>query len=581
MIMKPQIASPASAQGHALVMVLIMVGVSLIMMGGLFTYSAGNAKQNERSNNYYSAVAAAEASTEKTMAQLTADFRDYGNGYVFNRLSYYRQQIPNSSESPEWDNYDFQDLSGTSSRVEIDYTVVNNFVYLGGKYGPLQGFKDQVRIVSNARKKNSVDYVVGSVYQDIQLTRIPIFQYAVFYNVPLEFTPLPDMVITGPVHCNTNIYLNPQGVLTFKSDITSSATIIEGPNPISLTLPALGGSIVYGTTNHTSGVSTMSIPIGTNNSPSAVRQVLEIPPVGESALSSLGSQRVYNQADMIVLVSNSTVVAKSGRWDSFNTTLPTNDWQAFLSTNTSFYSKRESKTVKAIQLDVKRFTSWNSTNAPLSGHDVKIIYIADLRTLASGFESGVRLTNGMTLPANGLTVATPAPLYVQGDYNVAAGARGSTNTTGSRPASLACDAFTVLSTNWNDANSSLAISSRMAGDTTVNAALVTGLVASTATADSGGVENLPRFLEDWTGKTLTYNGSMVCMFYSQVATNVWHNPAATGGPDHYNPPTRNWALDQNFQFGDKLPPWSPSLTVLVRATWRTPASFSTNVLAGF
>src|SRR5438067_1848993 len=120
-------------------------------------------------------------------------------------------------------------------------------IIMGGlySYSALNAYKNTARILSNARKKNSLDGVVGSVYQDIELTQIPIFQYAVFYNVVLEFTPLPNMTITGPVHCNTNIYNNPQGTLTYKSDVSSSGTIVEGRNPIS-PMPALRGPVVCG-----------------------------------------------------------------------------------------------------------------------------------------------------------------------------------------------------------------------------------------------------------------------------------------------------------------------------------------------
>ena len=574
--------------GHVLLMILVMLGVALIIMGGLYSYSASNAKLNDHSANYLSATAAAEACSEKVLAQINADYRNYGGNYVLNHLGTYRKLVPTGADSPEWDNYEFMDLSGQSDRVEIDYTIVNDFANLGGKYGALKAFKNTARILSNARKKNSLDGVVGSVYQDVEMSQIPIFQYAIFYNVVLEFTPLPNMTITGPVHCNTNIYNNPAGTLTYKSDVTASGTIVEGPNPNS-NLPAAGGPVVYGTTNNDSGVSTLSLPIGTNNSPSAVHQVLEIPPVTENPLSLLGRQRYYNQTDMMILVSNANVVVESGRWDNFNTQVPTNEWMVFLSTTNSFYSKREGKTIRAIQLDIGLLDEWNKTNTSirkwLPTRDVRSIYVADLSTMASTNESGVRLTNGLTLPPQGLTIATPAPVYVQGDYNVAAGQRGSTNTTGSLPASIACDAITILSTNWNDANSKQGLSSRVAGDTTVNTAIIAGIVASTPSADSGGVENFPRFLEDWmpggVQKTLTCNGSMVCMTYSQVATNIWQLPAVSGGPDHYNPPIRNWSLDQNFQYADKLPPCTPALMVLVRSNWRIPAAFTTNILAGF
>src|SRR5213075_1505083 len=107
-----------------------------------------------------------------------------------------------------------------------------------------------------------------------------------------------------------------------------------------------------------------------------------------------------------------------------------------------------------------------------------------------------------------------------------ASARGTTNTSGTMPASVCADAVTVLSTGWVDTNAALSstvLSSRIAANTTVNAAILTGIVPTTSASDSGGVENFPRFLEDWTSKTLTYNGSMICMFYSQYATGLWNN----------------------------------------------------------
>jgi hypothetical protein len=69
------------------------------------------------------------------------------------------------------------------------------------------------------------------------------------------------------------------------------------------------------------------------------------------------------------------------------------------------------------------------------------------------------------------------------------------------------------------------------------------------------------------------------MFYSQIATGTWKG--IDEPYDIYNPPNRNWAWDQNFQYRDKLPPGTPSLTVLVRSGWRMPTAYTTNTLAGF
>jgi len=571
-------------RGYILLMVLVLVGVSLMSLAGIYMYSCTNSKLGQRANDYYSALGAAEAATEKVMAQATADFRNYGAGYLVQQLDSYRHAIPTANESGVWTNFHFMDLAGADDRTEVQYIASPDFVPLGGSYGQLKAFKDKVRILSNARTLATVNPVVGSVYQDIELTKIPVFQWAIFYNLILEFTPQPPMVIYGPVHCNTNIYMNPQGTLDFMNDVTSSGTIVANAISIGpLSIP-LGGTVTYHG-RHDSGVSVLTLPTGTNNSPAVVHQMVEYPPAAENYLSTIGQLRYYNQADLIVLVSNNTVVVESGRWNNFATSLMTNEVSFLVSTNTSFYNKREGKTIRPINLDIANLVAWNATNTAvrpsLAMHDVGTIYIADFRTMAATNESGIRLINGGTLPPQGLTVATVSPLYIQGNYNCPNSALGTTNTTGTVPASVAGDAITILSTVWQDTNSNKVLPSRIAADTTVNTAIIAGIVSTTATADSGGVENYLRYLEDWTGKTNTYNGSMVCMYNSQIGSAAWGLPANSGGPDHYNPPERHWALDQNFQYGSKLPPKTPAVVVLNRAYWRTPAAFSTNVIAGY
>src|ERR1051325_6590239 len=310
--MKINSASIARAErGYILLMVLILIGVSLMSLAGIYMYSCTNSKLGQRANDYYSGLGAAEAATEKVLAQATADFRDYGAGYLVQQLDSYRQTIPTASESAVWTNFHFMDLAGRDDRTDVQYISSPDFLPLGGTYGQLKAFKDKVRILSTARTLATVNPVVASVYQDIELTRIPIFQYAFFYNLPLEFTPQPPMTVYGPVHCNTNIYMNPQGPLTFMNDVTSAGTIITGPFPTGPLSMLLGGSVTYNG-RHDRGGSTLNLPLATNNPPAAGPQGVEFPPASENYLSTLGQVRYYNQADLIVLVSNNTVVPESG-----------------------------------------------------------------------------------------------------------------------------------------------------------------------------------------------------------------------------------------------------------------------------
>ena len=86
------------------------------------------------------------------------------------------------------------------------------------------------------------------------------------------------------------------------------------------------------------------------------------------------------------------------------------------------------------------------------------------------------------------------------------------------------DSINILSGNWQNtlAYSQGSLSGpRVAIDTTVNAAFLAGIVPTGNGFYSGGVENFPRFLENWSGKTFWDNGSMVVMFDSQVTTAPW------------------------------------------------------------
>jgi len=255
---------------------MILVAASLLTLVGIYSYSRTNSKLSQRANDYYAALGAAEAASEKVLAQATLDYRNYGAGYLLQQLDTYRQTIPTAGESSVWTNFQFMDLSGQNNRTEVQYIPSSDFVPLGGTYGQLRAFKDKVRVLSNARALASMNPVVSSVYQDIELTKLPIFQYAIFYNVALEFTPEPPMIVYGPVHGNTNIYMNPKGTLTFSNDVTSAGTIVGGPIPIGPLNISLGGTVNY-IGRHDSGVSVMNLPIGTNSSPAAVHQVVEFP----------------------------------------------------------------------------------------------------------------------------------------------------------------------------------------------------------------------------------------------------------------------------------------------------------------
>jgi hypothetical protein len=211
------------------------------------------------------------------------------------------------------------------------------------------------------------------------------------------------------------------------------------------------------------------------------------------------------------------------------------------------------------------------TYAGITGTTTNVNYNTNYTQYA---EPGIVLTNGATLPANGLSVATPDPLYIVGNWNVTnntgQGMVQTYNVADTLPSAVFADAVTILSSAWNPINSSNSIALRVAAPDTVSAAILTGNVPSDNTYYSGGVENFVRFQEDWSGVNFYYNGSMVEMFASRIANYPWPGTGTV-----YNPPVRDWSFDTNFTNPSQLPPLTPKVIYLNRARWSSLAPGST------
>jgi hypothetical protein len=185
------------------------------------------------------------------------------------------------------------------------------------------------------------------------------------------------------------------------------------------------------------------------------------------------------------------------------------------------------------------------------------------------FRRALKLVNGQTIDLGivdgvplGLAVASENPIYVQGNYN-AAGTFAGTHAA----SSLIADAVTFLSNAWSDSKSfayphSLAGggSGRTASTTWYRIALISGKgmpfpqPASTPQdfGTDGGVHNFLRLLENWSGQTLNYRGSMVSLYINRQAVGLYKCCNNV-----YSPPTRGYNFDVEFLQPSLLPPRTP------------------------
>jgi hypothetical protein len=536
----------------------------------------------------------------------------------------YNTLIPPTNGWPY--SFAFSDTNGNSALSAT--VVINNtgFTNLSGTYSGLVGLVQQCQIASTASPLGQPDAMSATVNQTIQFAQIPLFQFGIFYNLDLEINPTTVMGIGGSIWCNGNIYNAPSGILVYFQPVNATGKVFNTRKHPQDSTADGAGPVIYSqaymtNTGPTINRDTLTMPVGAGgNSSSNVNAILQLPPAAYAAPNSqaytaAGQTYLYNEADLVISNSTSGTPATQGTnitvyyQNQYATpifqavpmdvpiytnlvTHKTNYTYSFV-TNATFYDYRESKTVNAIQINVQALNIWltnssarggltydteNNFGGTTKGHHIWSIYA--INSFMSGtVMPGVRLVKGYVLPPSGLTVATPDPLYVMGDYNIQTN-YASTNqsravpvATYTLPAALMCDAITVLSTNYQDIGtytSGTVVGSRTPitehpgdGVQTVNAAILTGIVQSTNGFYSGGVENIIRLLENWPASDSVLNtGSQVGMFSSVYATNHWQAPGV-----YYGAPGLDSGFDQNFLIYNLLPPLTPRFLATIRAGW--------------
>ena len=443
-----------------------------------------------------------------------------------------------------------------------------------------------------------------------QITGVPLFQAAIFFEHDIELHPGALMTINGLVHTNNDLWgatSNPNR-LKFLSNVSyvgqyheaykplttfgGGSTGAASPNPPIWAdgLPASSSTTVANQLRQT----TRMEPFGTepaqlfdttdtNPNNDGPREVIE-PPVSTSTdPPAIAAMRFYNQATVRVTIDRTKPVADPTRIlirDGSNAALPAATDTAIRAainvSSTTIYDWREGSNVSLTNVDMKLLdTALVGMGSSFNG----VFYIQD--TTSTGLNA-VRLQNGAVLSRD-LSVASNNAVYIQGDYNTGGVTSGvhdpllvpsnnGGNPTGTdssiasgytkRSTAVLADAVMILSNAWVDANSTAALSGRVASHTTVNTAILSGIVPTNYQGSgvySGGPHNFPRFLEDWSGKDFTYLGSMVQTFNSQQFDGIFETTNV------YSPPGRKWGFDSLFL--TQQPPGTLQSIQYARGRW--------------
>ncbi len=430
--------------------------------------------------------------------------------------------------------------------------------------GSLSGLNGLVQTYSIKSIGTSlVDAGQVTLTQSFEVALVPIFQFAIFYHEDLWTQPAFDMEITGRVHVNGDMHLRSNTKLWFQDRTTCAGDINVG-FPYS---SSVSGDIGF---NDASGnfVSmkkdgqwidasdsdwyneASSLWGGRVQDQAFGQEKLELPMASGNDPHKLierasGNSDSYENKAELKIIDGQAFMKVGASWQNVTASMTT----AGIITNdasVTFYDAHEKETVGNMQIDMKKFAS--SSYFPSNG----VVYVSDQR---NNYDlNGTTLINGQEI-GKPLTIACENPLYIEGDFN----------TINKQPVASLSDAVTFLSNSWNPADSKLKYTNRKASKTTANIAFVTGDLEPKDKNYGGGLENLPRFLEDWNGEDFVCTGSMIEGWRSKQATGTWryiYNYDA-----YYSAPTRLWSFDTDFEDPTKLPPHSPTIQIFQRTSW--------------
>jgi hypothetical protein len=477
----------------------------------------------------------------------------------------------------------FSDPSLSIESLDVQLVNSSQIVIGDGAYQGLRADATDYQITAVAKGPAGTR---SRLVQMVEYLEVPLFQFGVFYGkgVDLEIAPGPPMTFNGRVHSNSNIYATNASV-KFDSLVTTTGKIhrylkrdpsTRGSNPSikdnngvyqSLNFDHEYNQDFIGSWSEAEWKNTAMTTFGGKVLDSAMGVEEILPPVPDALYDPAGADvaahqmikpaiesgpdadsaamqgaKLYYQADVIIDGPSGQVRDKNG----ININMRGCDPKTV--TTDLFYDARDQKTMDITTVNIGYLAACGK--APANG----IMYVH--RDPLGHRGAGVRLTNGIELPSGGLNVVSENPIYIHGDYNMVA----------KKPAAVMGDAVTILSSNWDDAKGGLPTSDRTVNDTTVNAALALGPSAeSTVGQGNGQLENAIRFLEDWSGKTFTYRGSIIGLWHSQQATEPWRC-CGNGGGNYYNAPNRDWGYDTLFD--TVQPPGTPKGVLgLSRVAW--------------
>ncbi len=580
----------------ALIMIIIATGVMTVFL----RRAIQNTYMTRRVIDTQKARMVAESGLEYAEMKLKEKIFQYTLGLPFRSQM---QTVVNAIPTPISPDPHYRYVSptgGCAFQITVEGDVLYDRLITDGT--ACRGLRGDVQYFTVHSGAYNPSTGAGCVFKlRLQAVGVYLIRYALFYEDDLEIWPGPDMYITGPTHGNSDLYIGCNNSLIFSDRVCSAGNIynygkdgrtgaanvkiIDGNNTlqamnrgsyrldsdyanwINESLGVWDGNVL----SEDHGIQALRPPVDADNQTN-LHELIERPvstnTTGYSA--STESEKFANKATISIHIdSNNTIWATNRIWTGTNswtsTDISSNFVAAYPLTNgmsnssylykktngyyvvtnngsigisvSNFYDDRENRKMAPVDIYLDKLLPiiTNSANPDFNfgtnDFDGLIYVTRDTPTNNKTALPCVRLRNGKQLAAD-ISIITDLPLYVEGDFN----------TTGTKAALVAGDAVTLLSSEWQDAKSgSGLLSQRSPAATSYYTIIMTGNTPTIGSSYNGGVENVLRFLENWNSSVTTYyRGSIIDLWYSEVATNRWDG-------SYYTAPKRNWGYDEMYR----------------------------------
>lgn len=228
---------PGSDQGSVILIVLIFTTVLALIAGSLLSYTLTERRLNHGNVLRFQAKNAAEAALEyaasETRARLTNNLNFSSTEFSTAPITAHSSRLSTllAQGAGEWNAVDSADVELWASQVS---EPVRRFVdpnNAGNDFDPLRGQtvgSQSVRFIAKATAEDAIGDATSYATQSIEIRDAALFNYAIFYNLDMEFHPGPNMTVVGPVHSNESSYLTEGGGLTFTDTMTTASDFVIG-----------------------------------------------------------------------------------------------------------------------------------------------------------------------------------------------------------------------------------------------------------------------------------------------------------------------------------------------------------------